>query len=186
MVDNAEVAGDQLVLQAGSVGNHDLVALVGDNDTGTCQTDALAEPDVTRDRQVVKLGDVGDRLETLFKVGDLLELVTEFDDGRAAELTRLVHAEHTMLKVVQLGLDQQEIGARLDGKETRTWDVDTNGTVKVLDSSADSGLELDDSLATVGDLVVDDDLEVERILVHNTLDGLEVAPCRQQGTLFGQ
>jgi hypothetical protein len=68
VVDDRQVAGDQLVLQAGAVGNGDLVALVGDNDAGTGESDALAKRDVTRDSQVVELGDVRDRLESLLKV----------------------------------------------------------------------------------------------------------------------
>jgi len=54
-------------------------------------------------------------------------------------------------------------------------------------SSSDServqltSLELNDRLAVVGDLVVDDDLHVKNILVHDPLDGLEVAPWASAG-----
>lgn len=43
MVNDRQVAGDQLVLQAGAVRNGDLVALVGDDDAGTGEADALAK-----------------------------------------------------------------------------------------------------------------------------------------------
>ena len=39
-----------------------------------------------------------------------------------------------------------------------------------------TSLELNNSLAVVRDLVVDNDLHVEDILVHDPLDGLQVAP----------
>lgn len=68
MVDNAEVSGNKLVLEARSIRNHNLVALIGDNDTSTGETDTLAEPDISGDGQVVELGDVRDRLESLLKV----------------------------------------------------------------------------------------------------------------------
>ena len=68
VIDDAQVAGDQLVFEVGSVGDHDLGALVGDQDTGTGESDTLADPDVTRDGQVVEHEDVGDRLESLLKV----------------------------------------------------------------------------------------------------------------------
>jgi hypothetical protein len=68
VVDDRKVASDQLVLQAGAVGDRDLVPLVGDDDAGTGEADALAKRDVTRDSQVVELSDVGDRLESLLKV----------------------------------------------------------------------------------------------------------------------
>lgn len=68
MVDNAEVAGDELVLETGAVGDHNLVALGSDNDAGTGQTHALAEPNVTRDGKMVELLNVRDRLEALLKV----------------------------------------------------------------------------------------------------------------------
>lgn len=164
VVNDAEVTGDKLVLQTCSIGDHNLVALVGDNDTCAGESDTLAEPDVTRDGQVVELGNVGDRLESLLKVltfsdnvlaqdrstyRDLLELVSELDDGGSAKLSRLVHAQHAVLEVVELRLDQEQIAdcqgrphpgdsrARLDGQESGSWDVDTDGAVKVLDGGTD-------------------------------------------------
>jgi hypothetical protein len=60
------------------------------NDDGTRKLDLLADPNVTVDGQVVEFGNVGDRLESLFKVRDLLEGVTELDDGCSLEFTRWV------------------------------------------------------------------------------------------------
>lgn len=41
--------------------------------------------------------------------GDLLELVSELDNGRSTKLSGFVHAQHTVLQVVQLGFDEQQI-----------------------------------------------------------------------------
>jgi len=46
----------------------------------------------------------------------------------------------------------------------------------VFDGSTDSCFKLNDSLTLVGDLVVDNDLQVERIFIHDPLDGLKVTP----------
>lgn len=61
-----------------------------------------------------------------------------------------------------------------------------------LDSGTDCGLELDNGLSLVGDLisapcprymqgatdlVVDNDFEVQSIIIHDLLDSLQVTPC---------
>lgn len=81
-----------------------------------------------------------------------------------------------MLEVVERRLDKQQVGARLDGQETRTGDVDADSRVEVLDGSTNGSLELDDLLALVGRLVVDNDLERELVVVHDALDRLKVDP----------
>lgn len=68
MVNDAQVSGNELVLQVRSIGNHDLGTLVGDKDTGSSESDSLSDPDITRDGQMVELVDVGDRLESLLEV----------------------------------------------------------------------------------------------------------------------
>lgn len=68
MVDDAEVTGNELVLQVGSIRNHDLAALVGNQDTSTGQSDTLSDPNISGNRQVVELEDIGDRLESLLEV----------------------------------------------------------------------------------------------------------------------
>ena len=43
MIDDVQVPGDKFVLQTRAVGDHDLVPLVGDNDAGPGETNALTE-----------------------------------------------------------------------------------------------------------------------------------------------
>ena len=63
---------------------------------------------------MVKLEEVGDGTEALLEVGDLLEGVTELDDGRLVEHPLLVHDELAVLEGVQVRGDQEKIGAGLD------------------------------------------------------------------------
>lgn len=58
---------------------------------------------------MVELGDVGDRLESLLKVGNLLELATKLDNRGASEFSGSVHGQNTVLKVVELRLDEEKI-----------------------------------------------------------------------------
>lgn len=87
-----------------------------------------------------------------------------------------------MLQCVEIRLDEHKVGAGLDGQESTTGNVDTVGVVEVTDSSTDSGLELNNgdiglSLLVTGDgLAVGDNLHLELIVLHHTLDGLEVKP----------
>lgn len=41
--------------------------------------------------------------------GDLLEVVTELDDGCSTEFSRFVHCQYTVLQVVKFRLDEQKI-----------------------------------------------------------------------------
>jgi hypothetical protein len=68
VIDNAQVSSNELVLQIGSIRNHNLRSLVGDENTGSSESDSLSDPDITRDGQVVELEDVWDRLESLLEV----------------------------------------------------------------------------------------------------------------------
>ena len=58
---------------------------------------------------MVELGDVGDRLESLLEVGNLLELATKLDNRGASEFSGPVHGQNTVLKIVELGLDEKKI-----------------------------------------------------------------------------
>lgn len=142
-----------------------------------------------------QLEHLGDGPEALLERGDLLEVVAELDDRRREEHARGVHDEPAVLEEVQVRRDEEQVRARLDGEETATGNVDAvrvagetgssaiafmkgrdEHAPEVLDRGADGSLELDDGLAGVRDLVVDDDLEVHAIVVHDALDGAEVDP----------
>lgn len=84
VVDDAEVSGDKLVLQARAIGDHDLVALVGDDDARSGESHALAEPHISGNGQVVQLGNVRDRLESLLEV---LPVSIEFCSSQSMSLT---------------------------------------------------------------------------------------------------
>ena len=102
---------------------------------------------------------------------DLLEVVTQFDDGGRLEHALLVDDELAMLERIDIALDEQQIGAALYGQETLARNIDTVGVLEVLDGSTSGGLELDDCVAVVCGLGVDDDLELETFRFHDALEG---------------
>lgn len=91
---------------------------------------------------MVKLDNGGDLLEALLELSDLLEVVAKLDDRGGIEHSLLVKHELTVLERVDVGFDQEEIRARLDGQETCTRDVDTVCVAEVLDGSTGGSLEL--------------------------------------------
>ena len=76
-----------------------------------------------------------------------------------------------MLERVDVALDEQKIGAALYRQETLARNIDAVGVLEVLDSSTSGGLELDDCVAVVCGLGVDDDLELETFRLHDALEG---------------
>lgn len=104
---------------------------------------------------------------------------------------------------------QEQVGTRLDGQESGSGDVDSDGvpidgnrtnttqtlvsklesesmrqcsraqdSPKVLDGGTDGGLELDDGFSLGGDLVVDNDLQVQLVIVQNALHRGQLHPHR--------
>lgn len=65
---------------------------------------------------MVELEEVGHGPEALLEVGDLLEGVAELDDGRLVEHAVAVHDELAVLEAVEIGGDEEEIGAGFDLK----------------------------------------------------------------------
>ena len=59
MIDDAEISSDQLVFKRCSIRNHNLVTLGGDKNAGSRQTNAFAKPHISRNSEMVQLGDVG-------------------------------------------------------------------------------------------------------------------------------
>lgn len=66
---------------------------------------------------------------------NLLERVAELDDRRRLEHALRVHLQLTMLELVQVRGDEEQVGARLDGQEPRPRDVDP---VRVLEVCCES------------------------------------------------
>ena len=104
---------------------------------------------------------------------------------------------------------QEQVGTRLDGQESGSGDVDSDGvpigskradttqtlvsklgsktmqsqpraqhSPEVLDGGTDGGLELDDGFSLGGDLVVDNDLQVQLVVVQNALHRGQLHPHR--------
>ena len=164
------------VLENASVGDVDALALVRDDNDGTTEGDVAAKVNVTSDSQVIKLDNLGDLLEALLELLDLLEVVTELDDGRCLEHALRTDRELAMLERVDVRLDEQQVRAALDGQEARPRHVDAMRVLEVLDGGTGRGLELQDGLAIVGDLRVDDDIELHALGAHDALEGLQVDP----------
>ena len=133
---------------------------------------------IPRHRQMVELDDLGDLLEPLLELRDLLEVVAELDDGRRLEHALRIDDELPVLERVDVALDEQQVRAALDGQEAATGHVDAVRIVEVLDRVTGSGLELDDGLTVIGRLGVDDDVELHAIVLHDTLEGYVQGQCR--------
>lgn len=181
MLKQTQATLDDNVLEDGSGGDINGLALGGDNNDGTLEGDAAAEVDGTGDGEVVELDDLGDGRDALLEVRNLLEVVAELDQGSVAEAGR-AHLELAVLDGVEIRLDEHEIGARLDGQEAAAGHVDTVGVLEVLDGGADGGLELENrnvrlALLVAGDgLAVGNDLELELVVLDDALDGVDVHP----------
>lgn len=119
---------------------------------------------------MVKLNDFGDLLEALLELSNLLEMITELDNGCRLKHPLLVDDELTMLDAVDVGLDEEKVRAALDGQESASRNVDTMAVLEELDSVTGGGLELKDSLAIVSRLGVDDNVELHLSRLHDPLE----------------
>jgi len=176
VVDDRNVSGNELVLKDGTIRQVYPRALVCDNDNRSTKSDLASEPHIASHGKMIELEDVGDGTEAFLEVRDLLEVITKLDDRGLTEHAVRIHDQLAVLQRVQIAGDQQEIGAALDRQEAATRNVDTMGTLEVLDRGTDGSLELNDSLTIVRNLVVDDDVELHPLIVHNTLDCREIHP----------
>jgi len=169
------------VLQDGTRGNVNGATLGGHDDDGALEGNVAAEVNRSSHSQVVQLDNAGNAGNAFLEVGDLLEVGAELDDGDTTEAVG-VHDQLAVLKTVEIGLDDHQIGAGLDGQEAAAGHVDTVGVLEVTDGRTDGGLQLVDGLVGLtllvsGDgLLVGDDLHLELVILHNTLDGAEVHP----------
>jgi len=125
---------------------------------------------------MVEFDDLGDLLEPLLELLDLLKVVTKLDHRGRLEHPAFVQDELTMLQRVNVTLDEEQVGAGLDRKETRTRNIDTVTILEVFNGGASGGLELYDSLTVIVSLGVDDDFQFHALSHHDSLQGLEVDP----------
>ena len=168
--DHVEVTREQPVLEDAAVGDVDALALVRDDDDCPAEGNVATKVDVAGDRQMVELDDLGDLLEALLELRNLLEVVAELDDRRRLEHALGVDDELPMLKRVDVTLDEEQVRAALDGQEAATGDIDTVCVVKVLDGVTGGGLKLNDSLPVIGRLRVYDDVELHALTLHDPLE----------------
>jgi len=125
---------------------------------------------------MIQLDDLGDLLEPLLELLNFLEMVTQLDDWGRLEHPLLINDELAVLEGVDVALDEQEIGAGFDGQEARTRDINPVRILEVLDSCSGGGFKLDDSLAVVRVLGVDDNFQLHSICFHTSLKSFEVDP----------
>ena len=78
-------------------------------DYGSTKCDVAAEIPISHYSQMIQLDDLGDLLEPLLELLNLLEVVSEFD-GSALEHPLLANDELTMLQRIDVALDKEEIG----------------------------------------------------------------------------
>ena len=140
-------------------------------DDSASQGHVAAKVHVAGDGQVVELDDLRDLLEALLELRDLLEVIPKLDHRGGSEHPVLVDDQLPVLERINVALDEEQVRARLHGQEARTRDVHTVAVREVLDGSTGGGLELDDGLAIIRRLGVDDDLELHLALLHNALHG---------------
>ena len=181
MLQNAQATLYHTVLQYGSRRNVYCAALRRNNDHSALQGDVATQVDGTSDGQMVQLDDARNAGNTLLEVRDLLEVGSQLDHGHPPKAVG-VHDELAVLETVQVRLDQQQIGAGLDGQEPTTRDVDPVAVGEVTDRRADGRLELVDGLVGLtllvrrNGLLVGDDLHLELVLLDHPLDGAQVHP----------
>ena len=176
MLDNVEFTSDNLVLEDGSRRDIDASAVVGNNDDGTFEGNFGAKVNVARHRQLIEFEQVGGGSEAIIVARDILKVRAELDNGGAAKVTRGIHHQSSVLELVEIGLDGEQVGSRLDGQETIARHINTMSVLKELNGSAGSGFELNDILASNILGVANNVHILEHTSLNDTLDGRERHP----------
>jgi hypothetical protein len=91
---------------------------------------------------MIQLDDLRDLLEPFLKLLNLLEMVAQLDDRSRLKHPLLVDDKLTVFERVNVALDEEKVGARFDGQETRTRDIDAVGVLEVLDGCSCGSFEL--------------------------------------------
>ena len=136
----------------------DALTFVRDDDNSSAKGDVATEVYVPGNCQMVELDDSRDLLEAFLELRDLLEVVTELNNGRGLEHALRVDDELTVLERVDVTLDEKQVRAALHGQEPTAGNVHTVSVVEMFDRVTSSSLKLDDSLAIIGGLRVDNDV----------------------------
>lgn len=179
MLQNAQVTGDDDVLQDGAIWNVNRVGVIDNNDNGTLQSDVSTKLDVTSNGQVVQLQNLGHVRDSLLEVIDLLEVRAQLDQWVGETISGWVQSQCTVFKEEQVRLDQQQVGTGLDWQESGSRNNHTVSIVKVSDGSTNGGLQLQDVdvRRALGDgLLVRNDLGLNGIGLDQSLDGSQVDP----------
>ena len=148
MLDNVKFTSDNLVFEDRSGGDVDASAVVGNNDDGSLEGDFGAKVNVTRDRELIEFEQVGGRSEAFIIARDILEVRAEFDNGGASKVTRGIHDQSSMLKLVEVRLDGKQVGSGLDGQETIARHVNTVSVLEELNGSSGGSFELNHILTS--------------------------------------
>lgn len=103
-------------------------------------------------------------------------MVSKLDNGSRFKHPLLIDDKLSMLKRINVALDEKEVGATFDRKETLAGHVDTVRVLEVLDGSSSSSLQLNNSMALIGGLGVDDDLQLHAFILHDIFEGFQIDP----------
>ncbi|GAO50234.1 hypothetical protein G7K_4366-t1 [Saitoella complicata NRRL Y-17804] len=157
------------------------LTIIAHDNNRSLQLNTTTKDNITSNGQMIQLDNLGDSRDPLLEVRDLLVLRTELDQGCRTE-TGGSHDELSVVKGVEIRLDEEEVRASLDRQESATGDVDTVCALEVLNGITDGSLELDDVnvrlalLVGRDGLVVRDDLQLQLLVLDDALDGGEGEP----------
>lgn len=85
-------------------------------------------------------------------------MVTQLNNRSCLEHSVLVDDQLTMAERVDVAFDQEEIRAALDGQEALARYIDAVSILEVLDGSTGGSLKLNDSMAVISGLGIDDNV----------------------------
>jgi uncharacterized protein YciU (UPF0263 family) len=86
-------------------------------------------------------------LESRKEIADLFEMIPQLDNGRALEHAFGVHVKLSVVQVVKVGGNEEQVRRALDWQEATARDVESLSVAEVLDSGTNSGFKLDDLFA---------------------------------------
>jgi hypothetical protein len=97
-------------------------------------------------------------------------VVAKLDDGRGLEHAILVDDEFSMLQRVDVTFDKEQVRAALHRKEAAPWHIDAVRVLEVLNRGPSGGFQLDNGLAIIGGLWINNNLKLHALIVHDALE----------------